>query len=152
MVKKFSEFVNERFNNLDVDNMDFKGFCDYLNDKYDYVDLKLKREAKYQGYGIAKPSEEGFEFYLKPFPLNMVYENGELMIVSLKNEVENNKDVCDILQDIAEIDTYIHNDEDGEVEVVTFRPIDGSDVTNRFFLQLVDYIIDNVDDCGIKRI
>ena len=164
MVKKFTEFINEwvvtrtddpkfdnpQGNNLNVDKIDFKEFCDYLNKIYEYDDPILKREAG-QG-GPVKYLNDGICIYLKQFDLFELDENGELMIVALKNEVEANIDICDFLQDIAEIGTYIHKDKGEELEVVTFSPKDGSDVNNRFFIQLVDYIIDNVEDCGIERI
>ena len=157
--------LGESGESKDVNSMNYDELYDYLDKRYDYVKYNNAYARKHGNYNFVikldkqKDGSDGILIH----PAKVIYtvalvDNGSEKMVLIPEEDVDSRRALKKLGEISEYEDYTLPIPDPDevvgdtYEMVKFKPKDG-EVTNQFFVQFIDFILDNTDEseCYIKR-
>ena len=148
MIKKFKDFINESYLNVDdiddINSLNMKMFCKYLNyifvgDKYTGNLFSLEdSDVIFGDFG----SVGYFIFHKKENQTEVLYLTNYNYRQSVKNHPEDVEEMFDELDKDYKFEK-IYKDENGDdsssgYEYIRISPIDDSPVTNAFYIDVID--------------
>ena len=142
----------------DINNLDIDGLYEYLKDTY-----KLSRFGESFSRNVVKINDEtiSIPILMEYTPKHMQqtlyfsikYKNDEKYISispSLKNWAP---DVYDLLKHHFTFDEVIkRQNEIVGVHYIKIKPKDGSEATNKFYIDLIDFTLENVNDYKLCKL
>ena len=122
----------------DIDLMSMENFCDYLNDNY------INKENR--KIMCSEFSESIFAVILRKYATtayNITYDY-ESNTINMNDEVESLfPELCKMIKEKFKVDKeYVNTN----YTKFIISPSDGSECTNRFFVDVINFIIDNADE------
>lgn len=169
MIKKFSEYVNEwasSGNNLhyderfavDQDEYGYRELYLYFDDNYEYTEynkqqLKDRREMNFVHLLTVKEDEfDGISIRVTKTIKDLLLMNVDSEKVLLIPDYQiDSRRVLKKINEIAKYEETTLKTSEGDIDVVKFTPKDGIEVTDEFFVEFVDFILNNTDEPFIKE-
>ena len=117
----------------DVNNLDCEGLTDYLKKHYKPLNP----------YAIITNAGN-----IISVPIIRDHTNSAIMFSCKTNKVKMTNDITDrvhgllrVIKNSFSIETFEGEDGNGEYKVYTILPKDGSEVTNKFFIEVIDFLL-----------
>ena len=169
MIKKFSDFLNESMRSerdfhyteryaVDKDEYGFRELYLYFDDRYDYVDSRQssrRQNLELNFVNLLTKEDDGFDgvqLHVSQtlYDIILLMVNSEMELIIPNHEIDS-RSVLKKLNQIANYEETTLDTPDGELEVVKFTPLNSDEVTIDFFVEFVDFVLNNTNDPIIKK-
>ena len=124
----------------DVDNLDMEGLKDYITKHYKL--LNTFGIVSYVGGILSVPITK-----ITTQHSIMYYPESKIGKICIIDDIIDNVDgLLEKLNTHFEIKEYYGEDMNGKYTLYYVSPKDGSEVTNKFFIEVIDFLLDNIPD------
>ena len=169
MIKKFEEFVNEdsrsehnfHYDNrfaVDQDEYGYRELYLYFDDNYEYVNYhhkQMRNRMEVNFVELLTVEEDEFDgirvrathIISDVFLMNV---NSERVILIPDRQIDS-RNVLRKFNEISKYEETTLKTSEINIDCIKFTPKDGGEVTDEFFVEFINFILDNTDEPYIKK-